>query len=381
MTMRPDRTDGETYLLVHPGAELFGSDRMLLESARGLAEVADRVVVALPEEGPLVRPLQEAGAEVVIIPLLVLRKALLRPSGWPALVRNTLRGAAAAWRLLRRVRPRAVYVSTITIPQWPIIARLRRVPVISHVHEAEASASRIVNTVLYAPHLLASTLLVNSEFSRRTIAAHLPGLARRAQLVYNGVAGPTTPEEPRETVDDLRVLYVGRLSPRKGVADVLTAVATLRERGIPARASLLGSVFPGYEWFEDELRAQAASMDADAVEFLGFRPDIWAVLAEHDVLVVPSRVDEPFGNTAVEGILAQRPVIASDTSGLREAAGGYATSRLVTPDSPDALADALAQVRADWSALRTEVAASAAQAHERHAPAGYRRAVADAVRR
>lgn len=32
-----------TVLLVHPGAELFGSDRMLLESAIGLVEAGARV--------------------------------------------------------------------------------------------------------------------------------------------------------------------------------------------------------------------------------------------------------------------------------------------------------------------------------------------------
>ena len=144
-----DTTPSETYIVAHPGAELFGSDRMMLETVRGLTESGARVVVALPENGPLVPAVRAAGADVVILPMLVLRKALLRPSGWLTLIRNTLRGAGAAWRLLSRVRPTAVYTSTITIPQSPLIARLRRIPSLTHVHEAEASASRIVNLALY----------------------------------------------------------------------------------------------------------------------------------------------------------------------------------------------------------------------------------------
>ncbi len=55
--------DQRTVLLVHPGAELFGSDRMLLESAIGLIEAGARVVVALPSSGLLVPELRAAGAE------------------------------------------------------------------------------------------------------------------------------------------------------------------------------------------------------------------------------------------------------------------------------------------------------------------------------
>lgn len=380
MAERSETPARETYLLVHPGAELFGSDRMLLESARGIVDSGARAVVALPEHGPLVEHLRGAGAEVVILPMLVLRKALLRPRGWPTLIRNTLRGAGAAWRLIGRVRPAAVYVSTITIPQWPLLARVRRVPVVSHVHEAEASGSRLINAALYAPHLAATTVLVNSEFSRTTIAAALPRAARHAELVFNGVAGPSEAALPREEIDELRVLYMGRLSPRKGVDDVISAVALLAERGRPATVTLLGSVFTGYEWYEQELRERAAELGGDTVRFLGFRPDVWSVLAEHDVLVVPSRIDEPFGNTAVEGILALRPVIASDTSGLREAAGGYLTTALVAPHAPTAIADALEDIVRTWTDLRGRLEASRAQAEARHAPELYRRAVSDAVR-
>ncbi len=380
MVARSETPARETYLLAHPGAELFGSDRMLLESARGIVDSGARAVVALPEHGPLVEHLRGAGAEVVILPMLVLRKALLRPRGWPTLIRNTLRGAGATWRLIGRVRPAAVYVSTITIPQWPLIARLRRVPVVSHVHEAEASGSRLINAALYAPHLAATSVLVNSRFSRDTIAAALPRAARRAELVFNGVAGPSEAALPREDIDELRVLYMGRLSPRKGVDDVVSAVSLLTERGQPATVSLLGSVFTGYEWYEQELRERAAELGGDTVRFLGFRPDVWSVLAEHDVLVVPSRIDEPFGNTAVEGILALRPVIASDTSGLREAAGGYPTAALVAPHAPTAIADALEDIVRTWADLRGRLEASRAQAEARHAPELYRRAVSDAMR-
>lgn len=376
MTARENR---KTVLLVHPGAEMFGSDRMLLESATGLVEAGARVVVALPSTGLLVAPLREAGAEVVILPMLVLRKVLLTPRGLPRLFRDTFRGLGSAWRLIGRLRPDAVYVSTIIIPQWPLIARLRGTRAVSHVHEAEASGNTLVNRLLYAPHLASARTLVNSRFSLDTIRRALPTLAARTRVVANGVASPEHPAPPRSRLDGpLRVLYVGRLSPRKGPDLVIDAAAALQAAGRPVEVTLLGAVFEGYEWFERDLRARADEAGVP-VTFAGFHPDIWPFLAEADVLVVPSRVDEPFGNTAVEGVLGLRPVIASDSSGLREAAGGYATAQLVAPDDADAIATALEEVRERWDDHVAGVTASRDEALRRHAPAVYRAGVTAGV--
>lgn len=364
-----------TALLVHPGAEMFGSDRMLLESAIGLVESGARVVVALPSNGLLVSELRAAGAEVVIVPMLVLRKVLLTPRGLPRLFRDTFRGLGAAWRLIGRVRPDVVYVSTIIIPQWPLVAKLRRTRSVSHVHEAEASGNTIVNSILYSPHLASERTLVNSQFSLQTIKHALPALAGRAHVVYNGVASPPQPVSPRPRIEHaLRVLYVGRLSPRKGPDLVIEAASRLRQKGRTVEVTLLGAVFEGYEWFEGELREQAAVAGV-TVNFAGFHTDIWPFLTEADVLIVPSRMDEPFGNTAVEGVLALRPVVASDSSGLREAAGGYATAQLVTPGDADSIAAALTDITSRWDEMVSTVADSRAEALRRHAPSVYRKSI------
>lgn len=368
-----------TILLAHPGAEMFGSDRMLLESAIGLIESGARVIVALPSRGPLDSALRAAGAEIVIVPMLVLRKTLITPRGLPTLFRDMFRGLGAAWRLVGHVRPDVIYVSTIIIPQWPLIARLRRVRTVSHVHEAEASGNRLVNALLYLPHMASERTLVNSRFSLQTIRAALPALTRKAQVVYNGVASPDDPPPPREKIDGpLRVLYIGRLSPRKGPDVVIDAAAALRDAGREVQVTLLGAVFEGYGWFEEQLRQRARESGVD-VEFAGFHPDIWPFLVQADVLVVPSRGDEPFGNTAVEGVLALRPVIASDSSGLREAAGGYSTTRLIAPDDAAALSNALAETAEAWDSLTGAVENERTEALARHAPATYQDAVAESV--
>jgi len=201
-------------------------------------------------------------------------------------------------------------------------------------------------------------------------------------VLANGVAGPPTgASSPREELGGaLRVLYLGRLSPRKGPDLIIEAATTLRRKGVDVRMVLAGATFIGYEWYEAELREslRAAGLREDEV-LVGFRDSIWPLLDDCDVLVVPSRLDEPFGNTAVEGVLAQRPVIVSDTTGLQEAAAGYPTAQFIRRNDSEALAAALQRLVDDWSAITDRVALSAQLAQDRHDPAIYRRRISEAV--
>lgn len=144
--------------------------------------------------------------------------------------------------------------------------------------------------------------------------------------------------------------------------------------------TVAGSAFAGMEWFEEELRASADTRRGDsAIEFTGFVDDVWPLLSAADVLVVPSRLDESFGNTAVEGILAGRPVVVSNTSGLREAARGYESAIYVEPNDAQGIADALERVYREWEYFSTHAATDAIAAEEKHSLATYRKKIADIV--
>ena len=309
---------------------------------------------------------------------LVLNKSLLHARMIPRLLADAVRGAVSAWAMISRFNPDAVYVNTVTLPLWPTIARLRGVPVLTHVHEAELSVPRVVRWGLYAPFAPSNRIVVNSDFTRTAIGSVAPGMGRRAQVVYNGVPGPSVVSSPRRRLDGpARVLYIGRLSPRKGPDLLVEAAALLRDRGIDIAVDLLGSAYSGYEWYEQKLRTRISELGLDgAVRVLGFQSDVWPHLAASDMLVVPSRADESFGNTAVEGLLAARPVIVSDVGGLPEAIASSAGAQKVTPDDPAAIADAIGNVITAWPMYVDHALSDAVYAADRFDPARYRADVA-----
>ena len=295
------------------------------------------------------------------------------PRRSPRLLADAVLGALPALRLLRSAGRGGVYVNTLTLPSWPLLARLAGRRSVCHVHEAEQSAPRLLRIGMAVCPALADRVVTNSQFCLDVLAGTAPWLRRRATVIYNAVAAPAEVRPLRGTPEGpVRLLYVGRLSPRKGPQ---VAVATLQEllaRGVDARLQLLGSVFEGYEWFETELRSTVAAAGlTDRVEFLGFRSDVWPVLADSDVVLVPSVLEESFGLTAVEAVIAARPLVASDGSGLREAAAGYASAQSVAPGDPGRWADAVQRVLADWAGHRAAAVDDATEARRRHAPQRY----------
>jgi glycosyltransferase involved in cell wall biosynthesis len=358
-------------IVFHPGAEMYGADRMVIESVVALV-ASMRVTVVLPETGPLVDQLRDAGAAVIVRRMAVLRKALVRPALALTFLSGALRDILLLSLWLRRRSPAVVIVSTITLPSVVAAARLARMRVICHAHEAE-SVGRPVRLALTAPLLLADAVVAASE----EVGAFVTGSFRRIRehcvTVENAVPDVEGVEPLASSPPDEPLLVVvGRLSPRKGSDIAVEALAHLRSWGIDARLALVGSPFRGYEWFEANLHERIAGLALqDAVEFAGFRPDPSSWYRAAAVVVVPSRV-EPFGLVAVEGQLHQRPVVVSAVGGLRSIIDDGKTGLHFEAGSARDLAEKISGLLSDWDSARLLARNGRSAATDRFSIVNYR---------
>jgi glycosyltransferase involved in cell wall biosynthesis len=331
-----------SVLLAHPSPDRYGSDLQMVRAVRGLVDAGWRAEVFLPADGALVSTLEDIpSVKVRVARFTVLRKALAKPTGLLSLLLSVPFDLVRTIRRIRRSGADVVYVNTVTIPIWIIAARLCRRPVLVHVREAEADRPRLLQLALNAPMLWATRVVTNSKASRQVLTTSVPPLAARTSVLYNGIPDPGP--APAVTPSG-RVALVGRLSPRKGIDVALEAIAILRRGGQEVHLDICGTPYAGYEWYEEQLRTRADQPDLrGAVHFHGYVHPTWPVLSSAQIVVVPSRT-EPFGNVAVEGMLAQRPVIASDVQGLAEIISSGETGWLVPADDEHALASAISKV-------------------------------------
>lgn len=157
------------------------------------------------------------------------------------------------------------------------------------------------------------------------------------------------------------LLQLGRMVPRKGVDNVIRALGRLRHRhGVNARLCVVGgNTDDADEAATPEIgRLRGIAQEegvSDWVQFTGrrHREQLATYYSASDVFVTTPWY-EPFGITPVEAMACGRPVVGSDTGGIRSTVVHGKTGFLVPARDPDRLAGRLAELAGD-SALRARM--------------------------
>ncbi|MFH0770063.1 MAG: glycosyltransferase family 4 protein [Candidatus Peregrinibacteria bacterium] len=199
------------------------------------------------------------------------------------------------------------------------------------------------------------TTVTVSELSR-SLYVHIGFDPDRTVAIPNGIERPSSTHHPNgmKKPDGVHIGCIARLSYDKGVDLLIEAV-----RGVEnARLTIVGFG-----------REEAAVKDH--LKILGHRavlhpsiPDITAFVRSLDILVLPSRLHDPFGLVAAEAMMLGIPVVVTDQCGI----AGYLTQDqdavIVPADSAVALQEALALLAND-PAKRAAIAGEGKRTAER----------------
>ncbi|WP_239615154.1 glycosyltransferase family 4 protein [Cohnella mopanensis] len=165
----------------------------------------------------------------------------------------------------------------------------------------------------------ADLILANSSSLKQQLSSRFPGISGRIRKIWLGVDtnrfSPARKPNPGRT---FKVLFTGRIIPRKGVPVLLRAVKLAQgEAKKPLEVIIAGgSSRPGYM---NQMRSLARKLKV-RTRFLGNIPhsSIHNVYRKADVFVCPSQKHEAFGLVNVEAMSSGLPVIASNNGGIKE---------------------------------------------------------------
>jgi glycosyltransferase involved in cell wall biosynthesis len=234
-----------------------------------------------------------------------------RPWAAPALVASLLRA-------VRRAARTADVVHAYWLPTGAVAA-LSGKPFVVSLPGTDMELARRAPRLARAVLARAKVALAHSE----AIAAEARRLgARDVRIAPSGIELPATTNGEAEPP---QVLFVGRLSPEKGIEELLAATAGL-----------------------DLVVAGDGPLRERVPQALGFvPPDELARLYERAALVVcPSRRDG-FPVACAEAMAHARPVVATAVGGLPDMVVDGETGLLVPPRDPQALRAAIDRLLAD----------------------------------
>jgi glycogen synthase len=195
---------------------------------------------------------------------------------------------------------------------WPLLA-LRRPWVVSH----HSWYCRTDGRVAWQDHAKRYLL----RFAAASIAVS------HAVAADLGTPSEVIPNAYRDDLFELEaalprrqeLIFLGRLVSDKGVDLLIAALGRLAESGIRPRLTVTGD---GPEM--STLWRQATELGVEQqLDLTGARRGdaLVSLLNQHQILVVPSRYNEPFGIVALEGIACGCVVVGSSGGGLPEAIG------------------------------------------------------------
>jgi glycosyltransferase involved in cell wall biosynthesis len=160
----------------------------------------------------------------------------------------------------------------------------------------------------------------------------------------------------------LKILFVGRLVPDKGVGVLLEAMRQLSAGDVRIMLGILG---------EGDLKSECTTLGSEltgatSVRVLGTVPygaPLFALIREYDALVVPTISDEQ-PRIVFDAYSQAVPVLASDTAGLRSCVREGETGLLTTSNDVSALVALLQYASQHRSELKQLGVRSLKYAHE-----------------
>lgn len=216
----------------------------------------------------------------------------------------------------------------------------------------------------------ADLVLGTTDYITRGIRRKYPQFAERCHTVFNAVdtsrfVGRTNGQTPPEPRQARKLLFVGRISPEKGIHVLLDAFAQVRQHCPDVQLELVGHVgsanrtyiallregnniddlapFYDGQGYKAHLDKRISPQDREHVTFAGFvqNHELLKHYRSADIFLFPSVVHEAFGVPIVEAMAVEVPVIASRQGGITELVEHGKTGLLVKPNDAPALAEAI----------------------------------------
>lgn len=230
-------------------------------------------------------------------------------------------------------------------PGYAIDLRRRtHAKLVAHVHLDSLEPNTYMSTDIC--NALDAAVGVSDYICRRiqSIGVQLP-----CYTVHNGIdlihfneATAARREDYGLAADDFVLIYIGRVSPIKGVTELVQAMRQMSHiknlKLLVVGGNFFGNDHKGDLQFFNDLRREAEPL-RDRIIFTGFQPydRLPSLLKMADLAVLPSVCQEAFAMTVVEAMASGTPVVTTYSGGAPETCIGVARIVEQGPGLPDRL--------------------------------------------
>ncbi|MBW2310378.1 MAG: glycosyltransferase family 4 protein [Deltaproteobacteria bacterium] len=242
--------------------------------------------------------------------------------------------------MLRQVRPNIVhthgYFASVI---GRLAAKIALVPIIIyHVHTIFYDNIKKRNIIIERLlGFITDKIIFISNAAKKSYLPHFKINESKISVIYNGVIDANVNANLKK--GNCKVVTVASLVDHKGHEYLLEAAMMVLDRLPQCKFFIVGEGV-----LNRRLKQQVLSLGiASSVNFLGQKTNIYKILSQMDLFVLPS-LREGLGIAAIEAMSCGLPVVASNVGGLPEVVKDGHTGYLVPPKDSVALGNAISQL-------------------------------------
>lgn len=346
----------KNILVIGMGAWAFGKERRAASAFSHMDRLRPFFLVTKWEDGSVTRLLRKHNFEFVHMPLGYVGRS--RPL-WTLIALFHLPelwfGVIQAY--LRRKCEALLFLETrsllSTLPAVLFLKYFRHAKIFFYLGDRfkDYWPNRLTAILM---NWMGEKVIVNSLAVQKSLIA-VGARESSIHVIYNGINwlmfDEVDPDGFRERhgcpKDKFLIGYVGQLVPNKGVWDFVEAARRVLQRNEQCRFVMIGKGNPTNDCqpeLESFLKAQGLE---DKIVLTGWIDPMEQAYRALDLLVVPSRHEDPAPNVCIEAMAAGVPVIATRSGGIPEIVMDGKTGFLVEKQDPEQLADRILSLTKD----------------------------------
>ena len=254
-------------------------------------------------------------------------------------------------KIINEIGPDLVHLNNgqAAMHEWVLACNLNKIKIV--IHDRGARPPYSLQTRLFV-RFIDALISISDYYNNYVIEANLK--IKRLERIYNGLDfnkfdKQISESSIRKMLKDYNIQnarqvvgIIGNIDRWKGQLVVLRAIKELKAVYPDIICLIVGTVLKGAENYKQELDEYISNNGLDKnVIFTGFIKDIPNIISIFDILVHASIEPEPFGRVILEGMAANKPIVATNKGGVPEIVINNETAILVPMNDPGKMADAI----------------------------------------
>jgi len=335
-------------LVVAHSSQYGGAEKVLQELVKGLTAREVKPLVVFPESGRMEKAMRDVGIQTEIMEMSwCIGPADHTSEQYLRYASNLKERVYPLADLIQQRQLNVVITNTAILLEGALAARLTGVPHIWYVHEMLSRDPALTTLVPLASfnsllEQLTDKIVVVSHAVKREIEQFVA--TDKIEVVYTGLDTDASTKSNNlksrlfgwdETVPT--VCFVGAHSERKGLRNLVDAAPAVVEKFPQVKFVLVGCETDYSRLVHHRIQERNLN---DHFRIIGFRDDALDIIANSDILVLPS-VADALPLAVLEAMHLGKPVVATLSGGAAEMVVDGATGLLVPVNNSQALAQAL----------------------------------------